>query len=83
MPGDVFIETDRLILRTVTMDDIEDLALTWRLDEGVISHVEAKKHILRMLDNHEKNTFANFIKIPCWIPRSSAAGRKTGLAKGK
>jgi len=59
----VYIETDRLILRTVTMDDIEDVALTWKLDDDAISHEEAEKHIKWMLDNHERNAPENFIHL--------------------
>jgi len=40
----VRIETDRLVLRTVTMDDVEDVALAWKLDEGAIPFEEAKKN---------------------------------------
>jgi len=50
------IETDRLVLRTVSMDDVKDVALTWKLDEGVISLEEAEKTVKWMLENHEKNT---------------------------
>lgn len=51
----VFIETVRLVLRTVTMDDVEDVALTWRLDDGPISRQEAEDRVRWMLDNHRQN----------------------------
>jgi RimJ/RimL family protein N-acetyltransferase len=51
----VFIETARLILRTVTMDDVEDVALSWRLDERPISRQEAEDWVRWMLGNHEQN----------------------------
>ena len=63
MTGGVFIETDRLVLRTVTIDDIEDVALTWDLDEGPISHEEAKKQVKWMLDNHKKNAQGSFVHL--------------------
>jgi len=51
----VFIETARLILRTVTMDDVEGVALSWRLDEGPISREEAEERVRWMVDNHRQN----------------------------
>jgi len=51
----VFIETARLILRTVTMEDVDSVALCWRLDEGSISRQEAEERIRWMLDNHRQN----------------------------
>ncbi len=51
----MFIETAGLVLRTVTMDDVEDVALTWRLDEGPISRQEAEHRLNWMLDNHRQN----------------------------
>jgi ribosomal-protein-alanine N-acetyltransferase len=52
----VRIETDRLVLRTVTIDDVEDVALTWKLDEGAMPLEEANETIRWMLENHERNT---------------------------
>ena len=51
----MFIETARLILRTVTMDDVEDVARSWRLDDGPLSLQEAETQVRWMLDNHEQN----------------------------
>jgi len=59
----VRIETDRLVLRTVTMDDVEDVALAWKLDEGAIPFEEAKKIVEWMLENHERNTPEKLIHL--------------------
>jgi ribosomal-protein-alanine N-acetyltransferase len=56
MANTVLIETPRLILRTVTFADIEDVALHWKLDEGAISKKEAEEKIKWMLGNHKQNT---------------------------
>ncbi len=63
MAKSVRIETDRLVLRTVTMDDVEDVALTWKLDEGEIPLEEAEKHVRWMLENHERNTPEKLIHL--------------------
>lgn len=63
MEKNVHIETDRLVLRTVTIDDIEEVALTWKLYEGQISREQAEKAIKWMLSNHEKNTPENLIHL--------------------
>lgn len=63
MEKNVHIETDRLILRTVTMVDTKEVALTWKLYEHPISHEEAEKAIRRMLRNHEINTPNNMIHL--------------------
>ena len=36
------------------MDDVEDVALSWRLDEGPISRQEAEGRVRWMLDNHKQ-----------------------------
>ena len=51
----VFIETNRLILRAVTMDDVEDVTWSWRLDDGPISRKEAEDKVIWMLGNHKRN----------------------------
>ncbi len=53
--ADVTLETDRLILRTVTPQDAESVALTWKLYEGPVSLEEAGKQIARMMANHRQN----------------------------
>jgi len=55
MATSVFIETTRLILRTVTMDDIENVASSWKLDNGPISRKEAEDKVIWMLGNHKQN----------------------------
>jgi ribosomal-protein-alanine N-acetyltransferase len=51
----VWIETARLILRAVTMDDVEQVALSWNLDGPPISRQEAESQVIWMLENHEQN----------------------------
>jgi [ribosomal protein S5]-alanine N-acetyltransferase len=51
----VLIETPRLILRTVTMDDVEAVARRWKLDDGPISHQAAENQVRWMLANHRQN----------------------------
>jgi [ribosomal protein S5]-alanine N-acetyltransferase len=55
MIAQVSIETARLILRTVTMDDVDDVALAWELDDGPISRAEAERQVAWMLDNPRQN----------------------------
>lgn len=55
MTGDVLIETDRLILRTVTLADVDDVARSWRLDEAPISRTEAQRQVQWMRANHAQN----------------------------
>jgi ribosomal-protein-alanine N-acetyltransferase len=52
---DIRIETARLILRTVTLDDVEQVALHWNLDGAPISRQEAEEKVLWMLENHRQN----------------------------
>jgi [ribosomal protein S5]-alanine N-acetyltransferase len=55
MTTGVMIETARLIVRTVTMADVEDVASSMKLDDGPISLPEAEQEISWMLSNHAKN----------------------------
>jgi ribosomal-protein-alanine N-acetyltransferase len=55
MTTDVFIETPRLIIRTVTIADVNDVARSWKLDEGPISRAEAERQVHWMLANHAQN----------------------------
>ena len=55
MPTSVYIETARLILRTVTMVDVDEVALSWKLDDAPISRTEAESKVVWMLANHERN----------------------------
>lgn len=50
------IETPRLILRTVTSEDVEQVALSWNLDEEPIPIADAEQKISWMLTNHSHNT---------------------------
>ena len=47
----VWIETARLILRTVTMADIDAVASSWKLDAGPIPLSDAEKQIERCPEN--------------------------------
>jgi len=49
------LTTARLILRTVTMDDVEQVALNWNLGGAPISREEAQDRVLWMLENHTQN----------------------------
>jgi len=55
MTSMVSIETARLILRTITPADIEQVAVCWKLDEGRITHAEAEHKISWMVSNHAQN----------------------------
>lgn len=63
MAKDVKIETGRLILRTVTMDDVEAVAHTWKLNGNPISSNEAEKEIRWMINNHERNESGEFVHL--------------------
>jgi len=63
MPKAIKIETGRLMLRTVTMDDVEAVALTWKLNGNPISFEEAEKEIRWMLDNHDRNETGGFTHL--------------------
>ena len=47
--------TDDLLLKTVTGDDISEVARMWAYEEGEISLDEAQNAIVYMQDNHKKN----------------------------
>jgi ribosomal-protein-alanine N-acetyltransferase len=63
MTTDVRLETDRLILRTVRLEDLEDVALSWKLDEGPLSREEAQERIIWMLDNHRRNAPGKLVHL--------------------
>jgi len=52
---DACLETPRLILRTVTEEDVDQVAQSWNLDEGPISREDAQDRITWMVDNHRQN----------------------------
>jgi len=51
----VSLETSRLILRTVTLEDIDAVALNMNLDEPPISRQEAENKVSWILANHQQN----------------------------
>jgi len=54
MITNVLIETPRLILRTVTLEDVADVALSWNLDGDPITYQEAENQIMWMHENHKQ-----------------------------
>jgi hypothetical protein len=48
------LHTEDLILRTVTVNDIEEVARKWEFEKGAISKGEAQKAIEYMQNNHKK-----------------------------
>ncbi len=59
----VMIETANLILRTVTMADINGVASSWNLDKEPISRPEAEQKIKWMLSNHAQNVSGKVIHL--------------------
>ena len=57
------IETPRLILRTVTLDDVEGVAASWKLDDGPISRKEAEDKVNWMLGNHQQNAPGRLVHL--------------------
>jgi RimJ/RimL family protein N-acetyltransferase len=51
----VRIVTLSLVLRTVTMADVDQVAGSWSLDEGRLSRTEAEEQVTWMLENHRRN----------------------------
>jgi len=47
--------TDALLLKTVTDDNINEMARMWKFEQGSISLTEAKDAIEYMQNNHKKN----------------------------
>jgi len=52
-----------MILRTVTMDDLEVVSRNWRLDECVVSREEAVEAITRMRDRHAQNASGKVLHL--------------------
>ena len=73
----VRIETPRLVLRTVTMDDIDQVADCWRLDESPLSRTEAEAQVTRMLANHSQNAPGRVIHL-CLAIVEKDSGRFIG-----
>ncbi len=59
----VYLETARLVLRTVTLDDVEGVALSWNLDDPPLSHEEASGRVQWMLANHERNAAGRLVHL--------------------
>lgn len=57
------LETDRLVLRTVTLADIKEVARMWSFEKGEISLAEAKRAIEWMEENHEKNKKGQIVHV--------------------
>jgi RimJ/RimL family protein N-acetyltransferase len=55
MAASILLHTPRLTLRTVTMDDLDAVASSWKLDEAPLSRQEARKKIKPMLARHKQN----------------------------
>lgn len=55
MDPSIHLPTNRLILRSVTLEDAHAVASSWKLDEGPIPLQESREKIAWMLHNHEQN----------------------------
>jgi [ribosomal protein S5]-alanine N-acetyltransferase len=68
------IETARLILRTVTMEDIVDVANSLNLDEAPLSLKEAEEQVLWMLENHRRNAPERLVHLCLAIVHKDSQG---------
>jgi hypothetical protein len=59
----ILLRTPRLILRTVTIDDLDAVASSWKLDEGPIFRQEAGEKIKLTLARHEQNKPGNLLHL--------------------
>lgn len=59
----IWIETPRLVLRTVTVEDVDAVAQTWDLDGGPVSRQEAQQRVAWMLENHAQNAPGNLVHL--------------------
>jgi ribosomal-protein-alanine N-acetyltransferase len=59
----VSLETSRLILRTVTLEDIDAVAVNMNLDEPPISRLEAENKVNWMLANHRQNAAGKIVHL--------------------
>ena len=57
------LQTEHLTLRTVTQDDLHEVARMWNFEKGEISLEEAEKAIIRMQKNHEQNRPNNIVHL--------------------
>ena len=63
MTTSICIETARLVLRTVTPEDIDDVARSWNLDGDPLSREQARERVTWMLDNHRQNAPGRVIHL--------------------
>jgi len=77
MTTSICIETPRLILRTVTMDDIDAVAASWELDAGPISRTEAEAKVAWMHANHQQHTPGRIVHL-CLVIVHKEAGAFIG-----
>ena len=59
----VAIRTERLIHRTVTLDDTGDVALNWNVDDPPLSHEEAIGRVQWMQANHAANAPGRLVHL--------------------
>lgn len=57
------LKTKNLIIRTVTYDDLNEVARMWNFEKGEISLEEAEKAINWMKKNHEQNKLHKIVHI--------------------
>ena len=58
--------TNDLVLRTVTNNDISEVARMWDFENGSIPVDEAQEAIDYMTDNHKKNRIGDIHHL-CWL----------------
>jgi RimJ/RimL family protein N-acetyltransferase len=63
MTNSTIIPTRSLLLRTVTMDDVDRVARSWRLDGQPLSRSEAEHKVETMLANHRRNAEGDFVHL--------------------
>lgn len=63
MTSSTLIRTRRLVLRTVSMDDVERVARSWRLDGQPLSRSEAEQRVRIMLTNHRRNAEGDLVHL--------------------
>ncbi len=63
MPPTILLTTPRLVLRTVTPEDVPLVAASMNLDEPPISLVEAQEEIIWMMHNHEQNGSGKIVHL--------------------
>ena len=68
----VTLETPRLILRTVTLADVDRVAASWKLDEDPITRAQAQEKILQMQARHARNRRGAIIHLCLAIIRPQA-----------